>query len=282
MAGRVEAEESAAHHLIHTAVGVERALRRKGLRVENDVLNVRVTRHEPGGAPLVVMDTMGAREVPVPIEYVGRERYARELLAARENTGAGLGGESHDPHSIQQPSYANQAPPGASASGRVGAPVPALDLPMLRRSPRRVFCEDVVAVLYNGVTGEPALCVVTLRRLVSLGARRESVGGCVMLELGIAPSAAVREPLAVLHHEINVMLGTWHRRLAGCNVILLRDPMNFRHLGTVRERLAVARHAFLESCDHGGIAQDGSDLAAVLADGDNLPAFVPPELGKGE
>src|SRR5579859_2310561 len=87
MAGRVEAEESAAHHLIHTAVGVERALRRKGLRVENDVLNVRVTRHEPGGAPLVVMDTMGAREVPVPIEYVGRERYARELLAARENTG---------------------------------------------------------------------------------------------------------------------------------------------------------------------------------------------------
>src|SRR4029077_20244742 len=84
-------------------------------------------------------------------------------------------------------------------------------------------------------------------------------------------SAAVREPLAVLHHEIDVVLRTWHRRLTGIGLLLFRVPVDFGHLGAVRERLAVAGHAFLIGIDHDGIAHDHSDLAAVLADRDDWP-----------
>ena len=43
----------------------------------------------------------------------------------------------------------------------------------------------------------------------------ERIGRGVILERAISPSAAVREPLAVLHHEINVMQGARHQRLTG-------------------------------------------------------------------
>ena len=50
--------------------------------------------------------------------------------------------------------------------------------------------------------------------------------------------------------------------------------MDFRHLGAVWERLAVARRAFLVGIDHYGIPQDHSDLASILADRDYRPALL--------
>jgi len=39
------------------------------------------------------------------------------------------------------------------------------------------------------------------------------------------------------------MLGIWHRWLTGIRILSFRDPMDFRHLGAVWERLAVPGHA---------------------------------------
>ena len=115
----------------------------------------------------------------------------------------------------------------------------------IRYSPLSILRENVVAVLHHRVACEPALRVVFLRRIVRYGGRLERIGRRVIVERAPSPSAAVREPLAVLHHEINVMLGTWHRRLTGVRLLFFRIPMDFRHLGVVRERLAIAGHALL-------------------------------------
>jgi len=122
-----------------------------------------------------------------------------------------------------------------------------------------------------GVAREPALRVVSLRRIVRLGGGAKRIGRRVIFERAPPPSAAVCEPLAVLHHEINVMLGTWHYWLTGVRLLFFRVPMDFRHLGAVWERLAVAGLAFLIGVDHYGISQDHSDLASVLTDSDALP-----------
>src|SRR6516165_1561891 len=97
-----------------------------------------------------------------------------------------------------------------------------------------------------------------------------------------SPSTAVCEPLAVLHHEIHVMLGTWHRWLSRVRLLFFRVPMDLRHLSAIWERLAVAGHAFLIGIDHYGVPHDRSNLAFVLTDRDYWPAFVSPELGQCE
>src|SRR6266481_6875603 len=152
----------------------------------------------------------------------------------------------------------------------------------IRYSPLSVLRENVVAVLHHRVAREPALRVVFLRRIVRDSGGLKRIGRRVIAERAPSPSAAVREPLAVLHHEINVMLGTWHRWLTGVRLLFFRVPMNFRHLGAVRERLAVAGHAFLIGVDHWRIPHDHSDLAAGRTDRDDWPAFVSPELGECE
>ena len=58
--------------------------------------------------------------------------------------------------------------------------------------------------------------------------------------------------------------------------------MDFRHLGAVRERLAVAGYAFLIGVDHYGIPQDHSEVASVLTDRDYRPVLVSPELRERE
>src|SRR5262249_39346048 len=95
-------------------------------------------------------------------------------------------------------------------------------------------------------------------------------------------SPAIREPLVVLHHEINVMLGTWHRWLSRVCLLFFWVPMDLRHLGTIWERLAVTGHAFLIGIDHYWVPHDRSDLALVLTDRHSGPAFVAPELGERE
>src|SRR5437660_168633 len=66
-------------------------------------------------------------------------------------------------------------------------------------SPFPVLRENVILCLHDRVTRKPTLGVVRLRRLVGLGAGRERTGRGVIIEHGPSPSAAVREPLAVLH-----------------------------------------------------------------------------------
>src|SRR5262245_39328477 len=58
--------------------------------------------------------------------------------------------------------------------------------------------------------------------------------------------------------------------------------MDLRHLGTVWERLAVARNAGQVGVDHHGISEDHSDQLVVLTNGNNLPAFVSPKLRERE
>src|SRR5262245_61582272 len=59
--------------------------------------------------------------------------------------------------------------------------------------------------------------------------------------------------------------------------------MDLRHLGTVWEGLAVAGNAGEVGVDHHGISEDRSDqLVVLMTDGDQLPAFVSPELRERE
>src|SRR5215813_6818931 len=88
-------------------------------------------------------------------------------------------------------------------------------------SPMRILGENVVTVLHQGVAGEPAFRVVSLRWACRLGGRTKRVGSRVILERGPSPSAAVCEPLAVLDHEIGVILGTWYGWWAGICFLFL-------------------------------------------------------------
>src|SRR5208337_4689141 len=94
-----------------------------------------------------------------------------------------------------------------------------------RNLPFRVGGEDVVLRLHDRVAGEPALGVVLLRRRVRSVAGPEGLGRGIILEFGISPSAAIRKPFAVLHHEVDVVQPSGHYWLAGLILSLLRHPM---------------------------------------------------------
>src|SRR6266403_686674 len=154
--------------------------------------------------------------------------------------------------------------------------------PASTTSPLGVLCENVILLLHCRVAREPALGVAPLRRLVLQCAGPERIGRGVILELAISPSAAVREPLAILLHEINVMQGAGHQRLTGGRLVLFRVPMDLRHFGAVGERLAVAGNTGLISVDHRGVPEDYSKHLPVMTDRNGLPAFVSLELGERE
>src|SRR5437870_4799420 len=148
------------------------------------------------------------------------------------------------------------------------------------RSAPPVIREDVVSRLHDRVARESTLGVVPLWWRVGRGSGREPPGRLI-LEHGPPPPAAVREPLAVLHQEVDVMQRARHRRCGEC-LQLFRVPMDLGHSGAVGERLAVARNAGPVGGDHHGIGEDRSQQASVLTDGDNLPVLVSPELGERE
>jgi hypothetical protein len=130
---------------------------------------------------------------------------------------------------------------------------------------------------------EPALGVVRLRRLVSFSGGREGVGRGVMVKRGPSPSAAVREPLAIPLHEVDVFQGTRHcRRRIGRLRTLCRLPMDLRHLGAVGERLAVVGNTGPVGVDHRRIGEDQSERVIGLTDGDGLPVLVAFELRERE
>ena len=95
-----------------------------------------------------------------------------------------------------------------------------------------VLREDIVSVLHDRVAPEPALGVVPLRRHVGHVGGHELTGRGVVLERTPSSSTAVREPLAVLHHEVDVMQRPGHRGRRE-RVQLPRDPMDLCNLGAV-------------------------------------------------
>src|SRR6266550_5469327 len=151
----------------------------------------------------------------------------------------------------------------------------------LSSSATPVIREDVVSRLHDRVARESTLRIVPLRRRVGRGSGREPPGRGIILERGPSPPTAIREPLAVLHHKVDVMQRARHRR-CGEGLQLFRVPVDLRHSGAVGERLAVARNAGPVGVDHHGIGEDRSQQASVLTDGDNLPVLVSPELGERE
>src|SRR5947207_621118 len=102
---------------------------------------------------------------------------------------------------------------------------------MWSRLPLPVCSEDVILRLHYRMAPEPALGVVAQRL--------ERVGRGVIVELAVSPPAAVREPLAVFHHEIDVVQGVRHRRRSGGLGTFFSIPMDLRHLGAVGEVLTV-------------------------------------------
>src|SRR5258706_11134502 len=75
-----------------------------------------------------------------------------------------------------------------------------------------VIAENVISILHYGVAREATLGVVPLRRFTRQRARRERIRLGVIVEHRISPSAAVPEPLAVFHHEVDLMYRARHRR----------------------------------------------------------------------
>jgi hypothetical protein len=129
--------------------------------------------------------------------------------------------------------------------------------------PMPVICENVVSRLYGRGAREPALGVVPLRRLASQGAGSERIGCSVIVEHGLSPPAAVREPLAVLHHEIDIMLGAWHRRCRE-RLQLFRVPMDLCHLGPSGNGLPLAGMPGLVGLDHHRISNDHKSVILLI------------------
>src|SRR3954469_6353066 len=146
-----------------------------------------------------------------------------------------------------------------------------------RNSPLAIPSEHVVRLLGGGVAGEPTARVVPLRRLTCCVAWPERIGWRVVLKNRVSPSAAIGEPLAVLHHEIHIRQVAWHSR-PGKKLVLLRHPVNLRHLRPVWDRLTVSGNAGPVCVDHYGIPEDDSDGASVVTDRDRLPVLVPSEF----
>src|SRR5262245_1859803 len=78
------------------------------------------------------------------------------------------------------------------------------------------------------------------------------------------------------------MQGVRHRRRSGSLRTLFRVPMDLRHLHAVGKRVAVAGNAGQVGLDRLGISEDHREHVSGVADGDNLPIFVSPELRECE
>ena len=122
-------------------------------------------------------------------------------------------------------------------------------------SPVGVISEDIISCLRDRVARKLALGIVPLRRLGAHCSCRKRVGCGVILECRVPPSAAVSEPLAVLHHEVDVMLSGWHD-VSREERLFLGVPMHLRHLRAVGKRLTVAWYARPVGLDYRGIAQN--------------------------
>src|ERR1700722_6852832 len=133
----------------------------------------------------------------------------------------------------------------------------------VRSSPLSVRCKNVIFCRHYGVAREPTLGVGPLRRLIRLCAGPERLGRGIVLKLGISPSAAVREPLAILHHEINIMKTGGNQGLAGFRNILCSVPVYLPLFGPAGEGLPVTRKSCLVASNHRGFSEEHSNPPAI-------------------
>src|SRR6185503_14272412 len=148
--------------------------------------------------------------------------------------------------------------------------------------PLGILGEDVISILRTRVAREAACRIVSLRGAVRRRGGSERIGCGVILECPISPSAAIREPLAVLQHEVNVMQCAGNQRGTRSGGVRFRIPMDLSHLDTIWERLAVFGNAGLVGPNHRWIPENYREQWSIVANGNELPSFVSPELRKRE
>src|ERR1700723_2757521 len=112
-----------------------------------------------------------------------------------------------------------------------------------RTSSLWIFRKYIVPTLHNGVACRSALGIISLGWLIRGIGGPKTVGGSFIFEGSIPPAAAIRKSLAVLHHQVHIVECAGYERLSGIGFLLLRYPMNLRHLGAIGEGLAVLWNA---------------------------------------
>src|SRR5262249_43610200 len=111
-----------------------------------------------------------------------------------------------DQRNDTRPDHRPPLDPRPRGARTCGTPASASVEPL--RSSIRVRRENIVFCLRDGVARGATLGVIPLRRIMSTVGRYVGAGRGVMLERGIAPSTAVREPLGILDHEAKAGHGT--------------------------------------------------------------------------
>src|SRR6266851_4932579 len=134
--------------------------------------------------------------------------------------------------------------------------------------------EDVVLRLHDRMACMPAIAAASFGR--------ERAGCSVVVELGVPPAGAAREPLAVLGDEQHVLQRVRYLHVERRLRVLLLRPLDLDDRGAFRERLAVEGNAGLVGRDHGGVGHHHLHQLVGLADGDHRPILVSLELGHGE
>src|SRR5260370_246799 len=115
------------------------------------------------------------------------------------------------------------------------------------QSAARLLDEGIVETLVSA----DAISRTRVACMCDIGASRRGGNRCrcsSCVELRTPPTAAVRESLAILRHEINVMQSARHRYGKALRIFCL-VPVDLRHLGAVGDVLAVAGKAGLVSRD---------------------------------
>src|SRR4051812_5044061 len=99
-----------------------------------------------------------------------------------------------------------------------------------------------------------------------------------MVEERVSPAARLRKPLAVLLDEESLSGGVRHIHNERGLRAFLEAPLEFRDLGTFRERLAVAGHAGFVRLDHRRIGDNDLKYFIGAGGGDYRPVLVAPEV----
>src|SRR6267154_3226973 len=144
-----------------------------------------------------------------------------------------------------------RSPAGPQCSGvrRQWACQATLAIRVQAGSPILVGVEDVILCLHGHMAYVPASgCAAFVGR--------ESSRRRVIVKLGVCPSAGVRKFLAVLFPEKKVCQRVRHFHGERSFRALLRFPLDLRDLGTLGERLAVARNTGFVSGNYRWIAED--------------------------
>src|SRR5579859_297739 len=149
------------------------------------------------------------------------------------------------------------------------------DSSMIATSPLLIRVEDIVLRLHYRMAR-----VSTVNYTVLV--RRKRIGGGVVVERHVSPSAGGRKALAVLLDEEEVLQAGGHIHVKRGLRALLEPVFDFRDLGSIRERGAVPRNARPVSVDHRGICHHDLQQFRGLTDRYNLPALISPEISECE